>query len=390
MTALLVQPRAMRWFWQWSPPPLGLLSMAAAAPGTRVIDCAQSGQEEADVIADHRPDIVGVTAFTSTRHEALAVLEAAKAAGARTVLGGPHVSARNIAEQVAQHYPFVDHVIRGDGERAWARLVAGESLPRVSLEYLPDLDALPVPAWGQVPVMEYAPRDSGIYQGVDLETTPRISIVVSRGCPGRCAFCRAWKRPMRRHSAAWVRRALEPLADMGVRHICIDDDCWATDAANALEICDVLSDLGFVWQATTRADLITAELAEYMAAAGCWQVAVGLESGSRHVLDLIGKRLDLDAVLTARRACWDAGLRFNALTMTGYPGETDDDRREHAAFMARLDADDTGTLGVTVILPGTQLYSEAVAAGQISDDIWLGPGRHLIATPEGPRMWSEA
>jgi len=67
MTALLVQPRAMRWFWQWSPPPLGLLSMAAAAPGTRVIDCAQSGQEEADVIADHRPDIVGVTAFTSTR-----------------------------------------------------------------------------------------------------------------------------------------------------------------------------------------------------------------------------------------------------------------------------------------------------------------------------------
>ena len=195
---------------------------------------------------------------------------------------------------------------------------------------------------------------------------------------------------MRRHSAAWVRQALEPLADMGVRHICIDDDCWATDHDNAREICDVLSDRGFVWQATTRADLITPELVEYMTASGCWQVAVGLESGSRHVLDLIGKRLDLDAVLSARRACWDAGLRFVALTMTGYPGETAEDRREHAAFMARLDADDTGTLGVTVILPGTQLYSEAVAAGQVSDDIWLGPGRHLIATPEGPRMWSEA
>ena len=102
---------------------------------------------------------------------------------------------------------------------------------------------------------------------------------------------------------------------------------------------------------------------------------VGLESGATHVLDLIGKNLDLEAVLAARRACWDAGLRFVALTMTGYPGETADDRKEHAAFMARLDADDTGTLGITVILPGTQLYSEAVAAGQISDDIWLGPGK---------------
>lgn len=390
MKALLLQPRGIRWFWAWSPPPLGLLSMAASAPGTRVIDCAQENLDEATVLEQERPDIVGVTAFTSTRHEALAVLKAAKDRGARTVLGGPHVSSRNIAEQVAAHYPFVDHIVRGDGEGAWARLVAGESLPRISLEYLPDLDALPIPAWAQVPVMEYAARDEGIHHGIDVETTPRISLVVSRGCPGRCAFCRAWKRPMRRHSAGWVRRALEPLAEMGVRHICLDDDCWATDASNAREICDVMSDLGFVWQATTRADLITPELATYMAAAGCWQIAVGLEHGSPRILDMIGKNLDLDSVLTARRACWDAGLRFNALTVTGYPGETADDRREHAAFMARLDADDTGTLGVTVILPGTKLYSEAVAAGQVSDDIWLGPGRHLIATPEGPRMWSEA
>ena len=389
MTALLLQPRAMRWFWQWSPPPLGLLSMAASAPGTIVIDCAQEGRDEADVLDEYRPDIVGVTAFTSTRHEALEVLRQAKARGSQTVLGGPHVSARNIAEQVAAHYPFVDYIVRGDGERTWKRILAGEAVPRVSLEYLPDLDLLPVPAWDAVDVLAYEPRDAGIHHNVDVEQTPRISLVVSRGCPGRCGFCRAWKRPMRRHSAGWVERALTPLADLGVRHICLDDDCWATDSINAMDICDVLHRLGFVWQATTRADLITPDLAEYMADSGCWKVAIGLENGSPHVLDLIGKNLDLAAVLEARRACWNAGLRFVALTMTGYPGETEADREEHAAFLGALDPDETGTFGATIILPGTRLYSEAVAAGQVTDDVWLGPGRHLIATPEGPKMWGD-
>jgi len=387
--ALLIQPQDIRWFWGWSPPPVGLLSLAAAAPGTRVIDCAQTGIDEAAALDAEQPDIVGVTAFSSTRHAALRLLEEAKRRGCTTVMGGPHVADARIARQVAAHYPFVDYIVRGDGEAAWADIVAGRPRPRVSLDYCRDLDSLTPPGWKAVDIMAYPPRDEGMYHGVDLASTPRVSVVFSRGCPGRCNFCRAWRRPFRQHSPAWIRRMLTPLADMGVRHLCIDDDCWATDEAEALAICEVLHDLGFVWSAETRADLLTPELAVAMEAAGCWQVAVGLEHGSARMLQVINKGIELQDVLNARHAAWDAGLKFFALMLTGYPGETEADREACAAFISALDPDDVGTLGATLILPGTQLYADALASGAVTDDIWLQPGRHLMASPNGPQMWGD-
>lgn len=386
MRALLIQPTDIRWFWGWSPPPVGLLSLAGSAPGTIVRDCAQEGSDELAVLEEVQPDILGVTAFTSTRHSALHLLEAAHDRGIRTVLGGPHVASAAVARQVAAEYPFVDHIVRGDGERTWQAIVAGEPVPRIALDYLPDLDILAPPNWSAVDVMSYPARDDGIVDGVDLATTPRVSVVFSRGCPGRCHFCNAWRRPFRQHSPGWIERSLEPLAALGVRHLCIDDDCWATDEATAIEICDVLHDLGFVWQAETRADLMTAALCDAMYDAGCYQVCVGLEHGSARMLELIGKGLDLDAVLATRRYCGDAGIRFAALCMDGYPGETEQDREEHLRFLHVLAPDSFSAFGATIILPGTDLWRDAVAAGQVTDDIWLGPGRHLIATDSGPRM----
>lgn len=366
-----------------------MLYMAAAAPGTIIRDCAQTGEDEISVLDEMRPDIVGVTAFTSTRHDALAVLEAAKARGARTVLGGPHVASPRIARQIAEHYPFVDHIVRGDGERAWARLVAGEELPRISLDYCADLDMLPLPDWSAVDLAGYPPRDSGIYHGVDLEAVPRVSVVFSRGCIGRCQFCAAWRRPARRHSPPYVRRMLEPLAALGIRHLCIDDDCWAMDEDEALEVCGILDDLGFVWQAETRCDLLTPGLADAMADAGCYQVCVGLEHGSVRMREAMGKALDPTVVLAARSAAAHAGLRFSALMMEGYPGETQADRDEAASFMAQLAPDNASSFGGTILLPHTWLYETERIAGRVSDDIWLGPGRHLIATPDGPQMMGE-
>lgn len=359
--------------------------MAGGASSTRVVDCAQEGRDERAVLDELSPRLVGVTAFTSSRHAALDILRYAKEAhGARTVIGGPHVTTGRIARQIAEHYPFVDHIVRGDGENVWRALVRGEPVDRLVLDYVDHLDALPVPAWDAVPVMQYPPRDEGIYHGVDLSSTPRVSVVFSRGCPGRCNFCSAWRRPMRRHSPAWVARALEPLAALGVRHLCLDDDCWATDEDNAVEIAGILGRLGFVWSAETRADLLTPELAEVMADNGCWSVAVGVEHGSQRMLDgPINKHLDLADVLRARAAAWDAGLKFVALLLSGYPGETDEDRQAQGAFMRMLQPDDTGTLGRTLVLPGTRLYSDAIASGAVNDDIWLGKARHLLALPDG-------
>ena len=388
--ALLIQPRAMHWFWNWSPPPIGLLYMKAAAPEqTTVVDCAHLGIDERAVIDAERPDIVGCTAFTSTRHEVLAILEYAKAAGCTTVLGGPHVLTPATARQCADNYPFVDYIVRGDGEAAWRDLVNGLPRPRVSLDFEADIDALAPPDWSAVDVTSYLPRDSGLVHGVDLEQTPRISVVFSRGCPGRCRFCTTWHRPVRRHSPEWIERMLTPLADAGIRHLTVDDDCWGTDEENAIEISEVMGRLGFVWRATTRADLLTEDMVYAMADAGCYSITVGLEHGSPRMLELIGKDLDLQTVIDGRRYCWDAGVRFEVLCLQGYPGETEQDREIHDSFIRILDPDVISRSFATYLLPGSKIWHEAVKRGEVDDSVWLGPGRFCVSKPGKPVMWRE-
>lgn len=376
---LLLQLRDVRHYWGWSPPPLGLLYLAGAVPGTVVVDCAQEGHDECAVIDDLRPALVGVTAFTATRHAALAILRHAHDMGARTVLGGPHVSTRRVAEWTAARAPWVDHIVMGDGEAAWSRLAAGEPLPRIIRGAIPArLDDLAPPDWSAVPIGSYPARGEGYRHGVDLGSTPRISVVFSRGCPGHCRFCAAWKRPLRAHSPDYARRnILAPLAAAGIRHLCLDDDCWASDEAAALEMCGILGEYGFVWEAETRADLLTPAMARAMARSGCWQIAVGVEHGAARMRSVMGKPMSDAVLLRARAAAWDAGLAFHALMLEGYPGETDEDRKAAARFLSLLQPDTSSTVGMTFILPGTDLYSD-----KITDDSWLEtPARHVVWSP---------
>lgn len=379
--ALLVQPRATRSFWGWSPPPVGLLSLAAMAPEqTTVADCAQSGEDEYATIDRFRPEVVGATAFTATRHAALNILAHAKARGAVTVLGGPHLSDPLIARQVAEHYPHVDHIVRRGGELVWRDILAGRPVPRVVMGRQPvDFDELPIPAWDKVPVLEYPARDSAVVRGLDLSRTPRVSVVFSRGCPGRCAFCDAWRQPRREHGPAWIRQCLTALRDIGVRYVSLDDDCLTDDPERFGAVCSIMRALGLIWQCEIRADMLTEDMAREMAASGCWQIAVGLESGSPRVLELMNKQQNLAAVLQARRYCWTYGLRFVALVMVGYPGATEEDEEATRRFIRRLQPDDVGTLGYTIILPYTGLHADAVAEGRIGYDYWLGPERECRA-----------
>lgn len=182
---------------------------------------------------------------------------------------------------------------------------------------------------------------------------------------------------------------LTPLADAGIRHLTVDDDCWGTDEANAVEISEVMGRLGFVWRATTRADLLTEDMVYAMADAGCYSITVGLEHGSPRMLELIGKQLDLQTVTDARHYCWDAGVRFEVLCLKGYPGETEQDREIHDTFIRILDPDVISESFATYLLPGAKIWHEAVARGEVDDSVWLGPGRFCVSKPGKPVMWRE-
>lgn len=368
----LINPRSMIQE-GYAPPPLGLLHIAGMDNNTVIVDLAvNSNADIATVFKQHIPKIVGVPIYTLGRKESINILKLAKERGSITVAGGPHTSV--MYKQMEEAYPFIDHLVVGDGELAWEAITQGETLPRVIKMPVKKLSDMNFPAWHLVDINSYQAWGEGFHRGNDLTKLPRCPIIFGRGCPGSCSFCSSWSinGKHRTYNSKWMKCLLDDLWGRGVRHLGWQDDCLTADINAMYFLCDLLSQYQFSSFGTTRVDCMNTELASAMANAGFYELSFGIESGSKTILDKMNKNTNLEMAFSAREALRHANIKFTALMVDNYMGETDITRLETQEFLFKLQPDKICSLGCTLIFPGTQLYQECKATGLINDDFWLG------------------
>ena len=234
---------AERWSKGSSMPPLGLLYIGAVLEkeGTDVgiVPADVLGLHWRDIasrIREERPDIVGVTSTTENRFQSFKLIRLARKAhpGALTVMGGPHASMA--AEDTLAHIPELDLIVRGEGEMTTLELCrafekAGRDRERLrpllgsidGISYrdaggrvvtnpprapIPDLDALPFPAFHLVPFEKY----NFMIDVPGRGPLQAVNIMASRGCPFDCNFCATpinWGRHVRMRSPENVVREIE-------------------------------------------------------------------------------------------------------------------------------------------------------------------------------------
>ena len=113
----------------WPPAWVAYLSGALKAAGfdeIKFIDAMTLHVDEAELrhqIEEYQPDIVGVTAITPSIYKAERTLQIAKEAAPGTigVLGGVH--ATFMYRQVLAEAPWIDAIVRGEGEEIFVELV---------------------------------------------------------------------------------------------------------------------------------------------------------------------------------------------------------------------------------------------------------------------------
>lgn len=346
-----------------SPTPLGLVYMAAMDKDTEIFDMVFDKRPFREVLK-RKPKVVGVQMYSTSRHESLELLRTAKNHGCVTVAGGPHPSV--MAKQMAREYPFVDHIVVGDGEYAWKWIVdyyQGHNFdkpPRVIRIMVEDLNTLPVPAWERINIKRYDQY--------------HINALLGKGCNGQCIFCSAWwvNGKYRTHSYEWLMEHLDKLNRMGVRHLRWQDDCLTESEEATEDFIRALSHFKLRGIGTTRVDRITEQQIIDLKKVGIYSLGFGIESGSQYILDMINKRTDLEQALKVREWCRKHGMHFKALMMEGFPFETAETKREDIEFRKRLHPDEWGTVGHIIVLPGTKMYRDLKKEGKIGDDFWLG------------------
>lgn len=378
--------------------PLGIAYIAAVLEkegyNVKVMDLLidrMTDEEFMEKASAFRPDLAGFTAVTPVVKGAfrLAGMLKHKFTSLFTVIGGPHATA--MPEECLDNN--FDFVVSGEGEETIADLLYNISEPEKVMSvvfkkdgrvirakerpFITDLDSIPFPARHLFPHISN-------YKGQEAlgSLNPVGSIMTSRGCPYACKFCfkAVFGNRFRKRSAANVLEEWDVLVNRyGVKEIAVVDDSFTTDIKRVHEICDALikrkNRVRWSCPNGIRVDLGDLEMLKKMKAAGCYRVALGIESGSQQVLDSIGKKITLKQIEDTVKNCRKAGIKTMGFYMIGNLGETEETMEETIKFAKKVSTDYAQFL-IAIPYPGTFLYDEVKRNGKLYITDWDQYGQY--------------
>lgn len=327
------------------------------------------------------PKFIGLTASTVTVSNAYAVSRICKKLwpDAKIIFGGVHASSK--PEEPLKNN-VADVVIRGEAEYAFVDFIKGLPLPQIKgLTYLGeggvivhnpegplvDLDTLPLPAYHLLPIEKYYPA-VGSYKRL-----PVMSIVTSRGCPGKCTFCyQPFGTALRQRSPRKIADEIKYLVEKwGIKEICFYDDNFTTFKKGTRELCNILLNekIDITWICFARVDWIDLDLLKLMKKSGCHQILFGAESANQEILNNLRKNITPDKVRAAVKAAKEAGIDCRVTFLFGSPGETEETMKQTIDFALELDPD-IALFNIVSPNPGTQMYDWAVKNNYLSMRQW--------------------
>ncbi len=384
--------------------PLAMMMVAnAVAAGNEIgaADCVAQGwslRRLRKELAGFHPHLVIVNCSTPTLPCDLQVARIAKQCGALVAFFGQHATA--LPAHLLNTSPDVDFVLGGEPEIPAGALVQALS-SRTPLQNVPGLtfrrdgktisgrapprlpvDELPFPARDLL--------DSSLYKLPDGESF--TSVLASRGCPYDCPFCLApacnglaWRA---RTPTSLVNEVENIVRHQGVRSFLFRSDHFPLNRAWVIDVCSLIRrrSLDIRWICNSRVDSLDDRLLRLMADAGCFFVALGIESGDPEMLQRMGKRITPEQIYTTVRLCREAGIKTSGSFVLGYPGETASSLARTAALIRSIPLDFLVLMTATPY-PGTALYRDLQSRGRITASFWeeFVFSRYVVGSGLSPR-----
>ena len=326
-------------------PPHDLLQVATcirewSAAEVVFLDCIADDVTESDLIlflTEHRPGYLVTLLGVESVATDLACASRIRAAfpEMRLIVFGYYATQypREILEKT-----LVDVVLRGDPEESCCSVITDTirgipppGIPGVACRdeqenlcinppaYLESLAALPAPDYTLATIGRYSEMLLG---------GPFAAIQTSRGCQFSCDYCTSPRD--KRLVLRTVHQAvdeMEALVGLGVRVIRFLDDTFTFDAKRVIAICQEIlrRKICVDWSCLARVDTLNAEVLQWMKKAGCVRVVVGIESYSPRVLEVFGKRIQVDNINQKLGLLKEAGIESIGFIIVGGPFESQED-----------------------------------------------------------------
>ncbi|MBU4263829.1 MAG: B12-binding domain-containing radical SAM protein [Proteobacteria bacterium] len=375
---LLINPRK-----GWRPP-LGLLYVAsyvrAAGYEVKVVEFIDEvffprGNDDLWGEIEHfSPDFIGLGVISWNRRVAGEIIARLKRLLPAAILfcGG-----KDPTFKPAAYFDFgVDYVVHGEGEQSCVRLLdalnAGEEVLAIKGLYLLSNGELvntgksePVPVTNLLyPAFELVDYDH--YCDIRLGGIPGHFVrtgflMANRGCPFKCRFC---TDPIRN---IYRERPIEDIIaeikwqidNWQIKGLVLLDDLFYFSDSRVSEFCNRILEEGIRLKlyAQTRVDRIgSKETLALMAKAGFIQLALGVESGSQRMLDIMNKGTRLSQIVKAIADINEAGIYTYAFLIIGFPEETENDLQLTEKFLQQVKPT-FAAVNYFMPMPGTEYYN---------------------------------
>jgi radical SAM superfamily enzyme YgiQ (UPF0313 family) len=246
-----------------------------------------------------------------------------------------------------------------------------------------DLDGeMPGVAWDLLPMEKYRAHNWHCFEHI-AQRQPYVSMHTSLGCPYKCSFCCInapfGKSSYRMWSPDTVIREIDILVSKyGVKNIKFVDEMFVLNRNHVVGICDRIIERGYdlnIW-AYARVDTVKDEFLDKLKRAGFRWLALGIESGSKHVRDGVekGRFGSLDIVKTVKDI-QSAGINVIGNFIFGLPDDTQASMQETLGLAIETNCE-FANFYCAMAYPGSKLYTMAIENGWALPESWIGYSQH--------------
>jgi radical SAM superfamily enzyme YgiQ (UPF0313 family) len=352
----IVKVKESRWnrYRVWKP--LSLMVLAGRTPPSWEITIVDENLSVPDYPAMRRPDLVGITAFTSQANRAYEVAAQFQNMGVPVVMGGIH--ATMCLEEVMER---ADSVVTGEADGIWPQVLEDARNGNLKRRYDGGYAKI-----DDIPLARHELLASGYACGA-IQTT--------RGCPLNCSFCSVTAfngARYRQRPIPDVVREFQSIREKRV--LVVDDNLIGTRPEHIARAKDMFramtqANLQKEWIAQATINFADdEELLTLASKAGCRGVFIGFESLSSEGLREIGKKFNL---LKGRdfRASVRHIQRHNILVVGSFIIGLDIDKpgigKRIAEVASQYGVDNLNVLLLTP-LPGTRLWDQMKSEDRIA------------------------
>ncbi|OGV28048.1 MAG: B12-binding domain-containing radical SAM protein [Legionellales bacterium RIFCSPHIGHO2_12_FULL_37_14] len=250
-----------------------------------------------------------------------------------------------------------------------------------------DLDnEIPGVAWDLLPMEKYRAHNWHCFDHI-FDRQPYVSMHTSLGCPYKCSFCCInapfGKSSYRTWSPDTVIKEIDILVNKyKVKNIKFVDEMFVLKPNHVLGICDRIIERGYdlnIW-AYARVDTVKDEFLDKLKRAGFRWLALGIESGSKHVRDGVekGRFGSIDIINTVRKI-QAAGIYVIGNYIFGLPDDTFESMQETLDLAIEANCE-FANFYCAMAYPGSKLYTMALENNLELPDSWIGYSQHSYET----------